>query len=430
MAEYIVTRTTAQSGSSYENVQKRSFMDGTWLYALQNNFPLMGMLGGHAVNGKTGRWEKYNGVIRSIDKKTKKIEWQDKDLISFETQSSSAVADTSSTTLTLSSEANYNKMRANDVWKCKETGEKIFVTVRAGSNQVTMVRGIKFQGSSSAANIPANANWVLVGRGLKEYSSAGTERGSLSANAYNSMQIFREDKSISRSEIQIRMEEGIEDPKAESKMESMYSFAYQKEAGMIFGGRDATTDTDSNAVTLMGGIDDYVTANILAGNAGDSSIEFDGWGHGGTLSYDEFEEFSRVQAKYWNQGETCYAIGGSLFKKCITTWARNYPGSQFQISPETDKFGFNVTKVKTPYLDYVFMPDGIVETIEPGSVFFIDPKLLTAVYLQRDKYIEVDMSKTANRTDGEAWTLLCEMSLAVRGSKRFGKIEGITGVES
>lgn len=430
MSEYIVTRDTSVSGSSGENIQSRSIADGIFLYAARKNYPLVYGLGGYLPDAKTGKWTKVKGALRSDEKHVQKHEWYSEDLITFDVAGGAAVADTTTGTYNLSSAAEYAKVRVGEQMRCKQTGELVLITAKGSSPEITIKRNLYQKGAATALKIPASAEWRIVGRAVKEYSGAGSERDSKADNNYNLMQIVREDASLSRSEQELELEQnGADwDPLGRRKAKALHVFMQYCENVLTYGGRGTSLDADSKNVNLCGGINDFIAYNVLGASAADSSSEFSGYGHGGSLSFDEFMEYTRILSKQYDKGEVVPLLGGSIWDKCFTTWARNFPGAQFSFSTETDTFGYAISKVKTPWLTIQLLASGVVEENEPDSGLFIDPKLMRVLYHQKPAYTEIDMMKT-QRIDGTAFTWLTEMTLEVKGAKRFGKIKGVNSVE-
>jgi len=425
--EYQVQRTSDYTGSSYEDTQKRSIADQIFMYGRHKQMPMLWGLGGWLLD-KKGQWVKYKGALRTQTKKAKKIEWYDEDLVSFEMngKASAVAVATTGTSYDFLAAADFNKVRLGDVVRCIDTAARFMVTALGTSPAVTLKSM-----TGAASTIPANANLTIVGRAVKEGSSAGSERDSYASNNYNYMQEVREDASITRTAEDIALENNGPgwDEKGRRKAKSLHVFMRYLENTLVYGKRGEFTDADSKTVWTSSGISDYTIYNVFAANAEDSSSEFSGIGHGGDLSLDEFFEYARILSTHYDKGEVVPVMAGTMLQKCFTYWAQHYSGTNYMMSAEKDTFGFDVTKIKTPYLTFQLLPSGVIEENEPGSFYFLDPTLLSVKFLNPIEYVEVDLRKTANRTDATAWTWLAKLSLEMRGAKRFGKIAGVTGVE-
>ena len=428
MSEFIVTRTTYHSGSSVENLQKRSIADLLFIYAARKNYPLLYGMGGMVPYKR--KWVKAKGAFRTAEKAVERIDWYDQNMISFTFTGGAAVADTTTTTVPLAAAADYNKCRVGETIRCKNTGEKMLITDKGGSPNLTVRRNLYQRGAATTHTIPAGATFHIVSTAVKEYSSALAERGSTASNNYNNMQIIREDATMSRNEEKQLIEQQGADwhPRGRRKAELMHNFMRKAENALVYGGRGSSTDADGSTVNLMGGINDFILYNRWGPTAGDCTSEFNA-GHGGTLSFDEFVSYLRVLSTHYDKGDTVSLMGGSIWDILFYQWGKNYAGAQFRFDVKTDSFGWDIKKIITPFLKVQLIGSGVMEDMEPDAGIFLDPGLIRVIFKEKPNLTEVDMMKTANRTHGTAWTWIAVQTLELLGSKRFGKITGVNGAE-
>ena len=433
MAEFSGSKTTVQSGASFENRNVRYVDDRIFTYA-PSYAPIL-LLKGGIMPGPNGERIKVKGIIDSGFTPTKTVEWYEKDLLAtdFYANPGSATLGTLKAAATISVDNGAGAVttvpRVGDIIQIVTgnvtNGEAMLVnaiTVGASSITLSVLRAIN---GVTGASISSNATFRVLNNALAENSTATSKRSSYATNYFNYMQIARDDWGVSRSDTRIRQYGGRDD--YETMAEAVTNHCRNLEKSLTFGPCVSATDASGNVVQTSGGLQAYVP-NVYAASSANCTGVFSGvTGHNGSINAitNFLETFCEGAFKYGNIKRKKIFLGGMIwgiiFNRAITGTSPA-TGSIRAVSKDT-AFGVQITELVSAFGSIDFLPSGAINDFLPTDAYMIDPENLKFAYM--DNTFMVDNSQLPDQ-DGYSGYFLTEYSLIVRGLKTHARISGVT----
>lgn len=350
-------------------------------------------------------------LLKKIKKDTRvayspKFEWLEDDLLSNTTAVNGAVADGTTTSLTVD---DGSILRPHDIIKLPSTGESLLVTAIAG-NTLTVVRGY---GSTAAAAIADNAEVFIIGSAMPENSNAREVRSTLEANAYNYTQIFRTPVALSNTENASKLYGGKD--RAYQRKKAGLEHKRDIARAMYFGERKLDT-SGSTPRRTMGGLIEFLSGSSYAQAFTVST--------GATpLTWTNFNKLVAKKAFEHGSSEKLLVCGAEL-SAAIDEWAMDKMRLKQRDADKT--FGVKISTLKTSFGDLNVLYDPLLTgTVYGGYGMILDMDNIRYAYLDgRDTKLFVD--RQANDLDGIMDEYLTECSLEVKLPKTHMLITGCT----
>ena len=263
--------------------------------------------------------------------------WFEKRLDARRLQVNGAVANTTGTDITVDKDALV--VVAKTMLYVEATGEILFVSQDPASDTALKVtRG--FAGST-AANIPDNAQLLVIGTAFEEGSKAPTGQAYDPFKRYNYTQIFRRTLEITGTAAKTRLRTG--DAVKEAKREALEYISIDIERSMWFSHRNQDTYEGKRRRTMGGVLSQLPAENIF--DAGKTAFA-DG------VDFDTLEGWIKDIFKFGSQEKMVFC--GDLALLTIQRIIRNSPSSTWTWTPQTKEYGMNVTRLVTPFGTLVF----------------------------------------------------------------------------
>lgn len=283
------------------------------------------------------------------------------------------------------------------------TGEFLRITGIA-TNDLTVTRG--FAGSTAAA-ITSAENILDTGLADMEGNISPPAKATVVGFLSNFTQIKKTPVHLSRTLSQVELYGGNERPRLRAAAAQRHAREWEE---LFFHGRKREdTTTATNPIRLMGGLDQFVTSNILSA--------------GGTLSESELFEWLGVVFRFSVDGGSSNRRAmfcGQAINNTISSWG----AARIQTnSGARQRYGFSVSTLITPYgeVDVVYHP--LLEVEYAGSAYVVDMAGIKLGVLQ-DTKLETDIQQTDE--DGFKDQFLTEMTMMVHNEKAHGIIRGVT----
>lgn len=293
--------------------------------------------------------------------------------------------------------------KAGDILLVPRTGEYIRV-VSVAANVLTTTRG--FAGST-AVDITTAENFINLGLADMEGNISPVAKATVVAFKDNYTQIRKTPVHLSRTLAQVELYGGNERPRLRGLAGAAH--AREWEQIMFHGRKREDTSTATNPIRLCGGLDEFVTTNILSA--------------AGTLSESELFEWLGTVFRYkvdGGSGNRRVLFAGQAIINTITSWG----AARIQTnSGAGQRYGFSVRTLITPYgeLDLVYHP--LLEYEYAGHGYVVDMAGLKIGALQQT-ILETDIQQTDE--DGFKDQYLSELTLMVTNEKAFGIVKGVT----
>ena len=263
--------------------------------------------------------------------------WFEKRLDARRLQVNGAVANKTGTSITVDKDALV--VVAKTMLYVETTGEILFVTADPASDTaLTVSRG--FAGST-AANIPDNAQLLVIGTAFEEGSKAPTGQAYDPFKRYNYTQIFRRTLEITGTAAKTKLRTG--DAVKEAKREALEYISIDIERSMWFSHRNQDTYEGKPRRTMGGILSQLPAENIF--DAGKTAFA-DG------VDFDTLEGWIKDIFKFGSQEKMVFC--GDLALLTIQRIIRNSPSSTWTWTPQTKEYGMNVTRLVTPFGTLVF----------------------------------------------------------------------------
>ncbi len=296
-----------------------------------------------------------------------------------------AVADTTTTTITLDSNT---ALRVGDTIKNKtqEDGEFCFVTaVDSGGADITVKRNI----GSTTKEVADNDKFEIVGFAATDGGVKASIKAQLAAPRERRTQIFKRSFGVTDTLKNVVLETKNVDAWDEEKTQALVEHKKDMEYSFWYNpGADSTTDADTNTVNL--------TRGIVAELAGDSTITWE-------ESISENDFFGPIAEQIFEYGPTKKtAFVDSRFKSIIGDWSR----VKQQTRPKESVYGINIITLETNHGILDIMTNGVFNKFSPdtqkGLMVVLDLERVTYKHIKnRDTKYE-DMIQTPGTDAREA----------------------------
>lgn len=337
-------RTSANSTT--EGIQARDVSDIIFHTGEPTEAPLVTLTGGKLYKSGGQEPEEVKGVISREACDNIKYEVVEKDPLARTVTTNGAVADTTTTTVTLDSSSN---LRIGDMLFNKTSEEMCFVTaIDAGGADITVRRNL----GGTTHTIADDSVWTIMGNAFKQGGSKATLKSQLAAARERYVQITKRSFGVTDTAMNLMLEtkqvdlwdEEATQALVEHKKDIEYMFWMNPQA-------DSTTDSGSNTVYLTRGI----IGELIAQDQYDDI--------GGGLTEDQF--FGPVCEKIFEFGPARKSLFvDARFKSIINGWER----AKVMSKNRETKAGLNIQELETGH--------GILEIVLCGvfNKFYGDTK--------------------------------------------------------
>lgn len=293
--------------------------------------PLMTLLGGKSYTSGEGKPTEVQGKIKK--KETTEVSYKvvEKDPLARTVTTNGAVASSSTTTITLDSNAN---LTVGDTIRNKSTGEVCLVyAVDAGGANISARRNL----GSTTHFVADDDVWGIIGWAGRQGGSKRSMKSQLAATRERYCQIFKRSLGVTETAMQVVLEtknvdawdEELEQAMVEHKHDLEYSFWWNAYA-------DSSTDASSHTVYLTRGLISELTNYTTISASGQVSD------CGGALDEDMFfGPLAEAIFEYGPQNKTLFC--DAKFKSTLNRFERVKVQNK---SKETD-FGITVDTIQT-----------------------------------------------------------------------------------
>jgi len=422
-------RTSYQSTA--ENNTVRDISSLIYRYAPGGLFQLKG----GSLPNSDGTYTEVPGMLKTKMTEATKIEWQEKELYQapvLEVNGIQTNVDTGIDVLLPGGAALGTAVPANALYKNTTTGEVIIVS-SATTAILTVVRGVGNSGTGLA--MLDNEILIPIGFSYGENQTPGEVRSSDSSVLVNHTQIIRNAFELSGTENEID-KYNTQDAYNELRTEALFNHAADIESILLEGKPE-----DGNSISVggkkrraCGGLSNFLTFNNYTASTGGydktgavgSRYDSVG-GHAVPMTYTEFiEEFAPNIGRYNNpsgaDSREWTILGGNI----IGILFADFQNNNFTVETEmlNDTIGAKVTRMITPFGDFIWRRSGTIEERTPGKAYVIKPEFLTYRPLKnRDTKLIPNIE--TNGQDGRKDEYLTEFSFEVNGRQAMGVIDGL-----
>ena len=346
-----------------------------------------------ALRGLTSR---AGSVVRL---KSYKIEWhEDEPVPEWDT---TAGAETDSDTTVAVAHGTYFK--AGDIVAVPRTGEYVRVTA-VSSNNLTVTRG--FAGTTAAA---MNSGERLLNLGLAdmEGNTSPPAKQTVVAALNNFTQIVKTPVHVSRTLSQTELYGG--DERSRQRRKAGIKHARLLEQQFLHGQKLEDTSTATNPIRLAGGLDEFVTSNVL-----DAS---------GALSESELYEWLGTVFRHGVDGGTSgmrVMFAGQAIINTLGMWGQ---GKLQTVSGASQKYGFSMSELITPYGKLAIVYHPLLENEYSGTAYVLDMSGISMGALQ-----PTVLQTNIQAPDEDAYKdqYLSEVTFIIKNEVAHGRITGAT----
>lgn len=346
--------------------------------------------------------------------------WFEKRLDARRLQVNGAIANTTGTAVTVDKDAKV--VVAKTMLYVEATGEILFVTADPTSDTaLTVSRG--FAGTT-AANIPDDAQLLVIGTAFEEGSLAPTGQAYDPFKRYNFTQIFRRTLEITGTAAKTKLRTG--DAVKEAKREALEYISIDIERSMWFSNRNQDTFEGKPRRTMGGVLSQLPASNIFDAS---KTAYSDG------IDYDTLEGWIKDLFKFGSQEKMVFCGDQALLT--IQRIIRNAPSSTWSWTPQTKEYGMNVTRLVTPFGTLVFKTCPLfnqstssgLTTAKPtygfdSYAFVLDMARVKYVYMA-DRDLKYEPNLTAVGMDGEKSGYIAECSIKLEQLENHGLIKNL-----
>lgn len=344
--------------------------------------------------------------------------WFEKRLDARRLYSAAGIADTTSTTLTVSKDAKV--VVAKTMLYVEATGE-ILLVIADPANDTTLTISRGFAGTT-AKNIPAKAQLLVIGTAFEEGSLPPTGQAYDPFRRYNYTQIFRRTLEITGTAKETNLRTG--DALKEAKREALEYISIDIERSMWFGSRSQDTFNGKPRRTMGGVLSQLSATNI-----------FDASSKEGGVSFSDLESFFKDLFKYGSSEKMGFS--GDLALLTIQRIIRQEPGCTWTWTPQTKEYGMNVSRLVTPFGTVVFKTCPLFSQSTSSDVDGESPVYGFDSYcfildMARVKYVSMrnrDLKYQSNLTevgmDGEKSGYIAECSIKIEQLENHGLIKNL-----
>lgn len=294
--------------------------------------------------------------------------------------------------------------RVGDIVKVPTTGETMRVTgVNVGTSTLTIQRSY---GATAAASI-GNGAWLMnMGAAEMEGDNAPEAKATITETKTNYCQIFKEPVHITKTAENEAVYGGNERMRQRKKAGARH--AQDIEQVLLHGEKGIDTSTGTYAIRTAGGLDEFITTNVMSMN--------------GPLLESEFHEFIgecfRHTVKPGRTKKLLFCSRAML--GTISGWA----SAKIQTNSGLDqKYGLSIKEYLSPYGTLAIVNHPLLERGYAGSAYLIDPD---GVFLRPFRSTTLELDIQAPGEDAFKDQYLTETSFTFAQEKSFGKIEGVT----
>ena len=292
--------------------------------------------------------------------------------------------------------------RAGDIILIPRTGEYVRVN-SVSTNNVDVTRGYA---GSTAASYNSGEKLLNLGPADMEGNTSPVAKTSIEITKSNFTQIVKTPVHLSRTLSQVELYGGNE--RAERRNDAMGKHGRLLELQFFHGIKREDTSTATNPIRLAGGLDNFITTNVL--DAGGALTESELWEWLGTVFRHGVGGASTRKA--------CFA--GQAFMNTVQSWGQ----AKLQTdSGAKQQYGFDASTLITPYgyLDLVYHP--LLEQQFDGYAYIVDMRGIQIGVLQ-PTVLQTDIQ--ANDEDGFKDQYLSELTFIIAQEKAHGIIKNIT----
>jgi len=292
--------------------------------------------------------------------------------------------------------------KAEDIIAIPRTGEYVRVT-SVSVNNLTVTRG--FAGTTAAAY---NNGERIINLGIAdmEGDTSPVAKATVTATLSNFTQIVKTPVHLSRTLAQTKLYGGAERPRLRVKAAAKHARLHE----LIFfhGQKLEDTSTATNPIRLSGGLDEFITTNIL--NAA------------GALSESELYEWLGTVFRHGVDGASSTGrvlFAGPSLMSTISMWGVNKLTTD---SKRNATYGFTIKTLLTPFgdLDIVYHP--LLEQEYAGYGYVVDMSGIKIATLQ-PTVLQTNIQQTDE--DGYKDQYLTEQTYLIINEKAHGIIKGV-----
>jgi hypothetical protein len=335
----------------------------------------------------------------------RRFEWLEKDYKPRTVLDTAGITPTGAT-LTVS-DADGDKLAANDIIKNTRTGDIALVTAEAAGS-VTVTRAIGGAGQVGVAG----DTWLILGSSYPDNSEIGTFKSITEYPEFNYTQIFRTPFGFTGRDLVTELYGG-NDKMTETKWQGV-EHKRSIEYSLLFGKRHLiAASAPTHERTFTGGLEWGINTNVWDVN--DVSLT--------KRSFDEFLE----EALRWGDGGYLKGVGTKyLFHAArwgteINSWADD----KLEYRVLDKQYGMKATEYVSPHGRVMLVHAPILDENNKDMAFLVDVNHVDYVYLrQRDTKLLSD--REANSLDGEAYEYFSDVGLQVEFEQSHAILKGLS----
>lgn len=346
--------------------------------------------------------------------------WFEKRLDARRLYCEAGVASTSTTTVPVKEGAKV--VVAKTMLYVEATGEILFVSADpANDTSLEVVRG--FAGTT-AKNIPATANLLVIGTSFEEGSKAPTGQGYDPFKRYNYTQIFRRTLEMTGTAQKTKLRTG--DAEKEAKREALEYISIDIERSFWFSNRNQDTFEGKPRRTMGGVLSQLPAANIFDAS---KTAFADG------VSFSDLEGWIKDLFKFGSSEKMVFC--GDLALLTLQRIIRNASESTWTWTPQTKEYGMNVSRLVTPFGTLVFKTCPLFsQSVSTGLneaspsygfdsyAFVLDMARVKYVYMEgRDLHYQANLTEVG--MDGSKSGYLAECSIKIEQLENHGLIKNL-----
>lgn len=236
----------------------------------------------------------------------------------------------------------------------------------------------------------------------------------------NCTQIFRNSLDLTRTAQKTRLRTGPAYDKAKKEALEMHSIEMEK--AFLFGTPSERPGPNGKPLRTTMGVIEAVRRHGLINSFLSSPDVAPGstWLQGGM----EYLDYTLEHVfRYGSQDKLCFCGNGAML--ALNQLARAH--GQWQFTPESSKYGIDVTKWVTPFGNLTLKTHPLFshEPTNRNSMLIFEPKQLQYRYITDTTFYKDDGEHGGNRKDGKVEEYLTEAGLEFHHVKGFAFLQGI-----
>lgn len=293
--------------------------------------------------------------------------------------------------------------KAGDIVAIPRTGEYIRV-VSVAANVLTVTRG--FAGTTAAATT-ATEKYLNLGLADSEGNTSPPAKATVVTKVTNYTQIVKTPVHVSRTLSQSNLYTG--DERSRQRRKGGIKHARLLEQQFFHGQKLEDTSTATNPIRLAGGLDEFVTSNVLAA--------------GGALSESELYEWLGTVFRHGvdgGSGSRKILFAGQAIINTLSMWGQ---GKLQTVSGARQQYGFDMRELITPYgmLAVVYHP--LLENEYAGYGYVVD---MAGVQIGALQPTVLQTNIQAPDEDAFKDQYLSEITFIIRNEVAHGVITGVS----